>query len=138
MSQTEHDPWIPSEALALFFPRVDEARLEAEAHGAGIEFGGGDPQACAERCPRCGADPGELCRRRGKPVDPHFARFQVSLLRYERAWVPKPGEPVRFGDGVGTHALFVEFTERGEARVEIGGKRVAFEATALYPAGGPR
>lgn len=127
----------PHSELPLFVPPADVDALDARAGELGVTLGGGDYETMQERCPRCGAEPRDFCTSYRKAVAPHPARAQVSQLRYARAWVPKAGEPVRLGDeGYAPHARFVEWTDRGKARIEVGGQRMNLDALALYPAGG--
>lgn len=128
--------------MDLFFPAIDEKAIEQKMRAAGFDFAFDlmSYSEYRETCPKCEAEPGELCTRRGKPVDSHQGRRNVALLRYVRAWVPKPGDKVYLGDLDGPYkhgaCIFKRFTPKGEAEVDDLGKNWTFkffETCDLWP-----
>lgn len=135
-----------SEQFDLFTPPIYVKKLEEGLKAAGLDFDWSimDYEEYRDACPKCFADVGELCTRRGKNIDRHQARMNVAFLRFARGWVPKPGDKVYVGyglhdpeDAVGRPAIFKSFTSKGEAELDDLGAGWTFktlDAHCLWPA----
>lgn len=128
--------------MNLFLPPIDEAVLEAKARAAGFDWNYefASYEEFRETCPKCHAERGDLCAKRGTPVETHLARVRVSSLRYAQAWVPSPGDHVGIGydriDSKRLPGIFIGFTPEGEAKIDdlgAGWTFHRFDALMMWP-----